>query len=237
MRKRHIHLLPTMSVVKLSALPTLRYLYKNTTFISAKPLYEPISALLDKIALYQGDITKLEVDAIVNAANESLLGGGGVDGQIHRAAGPDLLEECETLDGAETGQSKMTKGYRLPAKHVIHTVGPIYSASKAEEKAEQLMSCYRSSLDLAVESGLKSIAFCSVSTGIYGYPVYAATHVALKTTREYMMSSKANALEKIIFVVWSNKDRDVYRELIPQYFPPDEPQKIENEFEVTSTTD
>ncbi|KIJ52352.1 hypothetical protein M422DRAFT_202415 [Sphaerobolus stellatus SS14] len=213
-----------MSVVKLASLHPLLYIYKNGTLAlnsKIEPVFPPKASLLDRVSLYQGDITKIEVDAIVNAANTRLLGGGGVDGQIHRAAGRDLLKECKTLNGAETGESKITKGYNLPAKHVIHTVGPIYSASKADTNAEQLRSCYRTSLDLAVENKLTSIAFCSVSTGIYGYPIHDATHIALKTVREYLDSSEGDSLEKVVFVVWSDKDRDVYQELIPQYFPPE----------------
>ena len=154
----------------------------------------------------QGDITKLEVDAIVNAANKSLLGGGGVDGAIHRAAGPELLEECRMLNGCKTGEAKITKGYRLPAKHVIHTAGPIWNGGKRCE-AELLANCYRNSLELAVKHGLQSIAFPSISTGIYAYPIEQATAIAVKTARDFI---KEQALE-VTFCCFSAKDLEIYQ--------------------------
>jgi O-acetyl-ADP-ribose deacetylase len=154
----------------------------------------------------QGDITKLAVDAIVNAANTSLLGGGGVDGAIHRAAGPELLEECRRLNGCKTGEAKITKGYRLLAKHVIHTVGPVWHGGERGE-AEKLASCYRRSLELAVEHSLSSIAFPAISTGVYGYPIAEATAIAVGTVREFV---KEHPLE-VIFCCFSAKDLEIYQ--------------------------
>ncbi len=135
---------------------------------------------------WRGDITTLEVDAIVNAANSSLLGGGGVDGAIHAAAGPELLEECRALGGCPTGEARITAGYQLPAAHVIHTVGPIYPRLSPERAAELLASCYTNSLDLAAEQGLASVAFSAISTGVYGYPLGEATAIAVATTRAWL---------------------------------------------------
>ncbi len=154
----------------------------------------------------QENITKLEVDAIVNAANSSLLGGGGVDGAIHRAAGPELMEECRMLNGCKTGQAKITKGYRLPAKHVIHTVGPVWNGGKRNE-AELLAGCYRNSLELAVKHGLHSIAFPAISTGIYGYPIEKAAEVAVQTVREFV---EEHPLE-VTFCCFSAKDLEIYQ--------------------------
>jgi O-acetyl-ADP-ribose deacetylase (regulator of RNase III) len=164
-----------------------------------------------KIEIVRGDITKVDVDAIVNAANTTLLGGGGVDGAIHRAAGAELLAECRTLGGCEPGKAKITRGYRLPARFVIHTVGPIWRGGKHGEP-ETLADCYLNSLQLAVENGIKTIAFPAISCGAYGYPVEEAAQIAAKTTREFL--ANADRLEKVIFVLWGEEIYDAYRQLL-----------------------
>ena len=162
--------------------------------------------IMENISVILGDITELSVDAIVNAANNSLLGGGGVDGAIHRAAGPELLAECRTLHGCPTGEAKITKGYRLPAKHVIHTVGPIYSGSK--EDPILLANCYRNSLDLAKENALHSIAFPAISTGVYGYPKEDAARIALRVVREWISQNPDYDMQ-IIFSCFNQETADL----------------------------
>ena len=166
---------------------------------------------MQRIDVILGDITKVEVDAIVNAANKTLLGGGGVDGAIHRAAGPELLEECRQLKGCETGQAKITKGYRLPAKHVIHTVGPIWQGGDANED-ELLASCYRSSLMLAVENNVKTIAFPSISTGAYGFPVKRAADIAIREIARLLEEN--NSIEKVLMVCFDEKTMKAYSEAL-----------------------
>jgi O-acetyl-ADP-ribose deacetylase (regulator of RNase III) len=169
-----------------------------------------------RLGVIQADITTLPVDAIVNAANTSLLGGGGVDGAIHRAAGPLLLAECRTLHGCRTGDAKLTAAYRLPARHVIHTVGPVWSGGLQGEP-QLLAMCYRNSLRLAAEHGLASIAFPSISTGVYGYPIEDAARIAVTTVREVLHTlsvSHSTSVSEVIFCCFSQSDFSVYQRLV-----------------------
>lgn len=163
------------------------------------------------IELLQGDITEQDTEAIVNAANRTLLGGGGVDGAIHRAAGPQLLSECRTLGGCETGDAKITRGYKLKARHVIHTVGPVYHS--AGKKAPELLArCYRRSLEVASANNLKSIAFPSISTGAYGYPLWEAAPIALKTVADYLNSQEG--IQTVRFVLFGQEAYEAYEEAL-----------------------
>ena len=164
-------------------------------------------ALNDRLEARQGDITRLAVDAIVNAANQTLLGGGGVDGAIHRAAGPQLLAECRTLGGCPTGEARLTAGYRLPARFVIHTVGPVYRGRPQD--ARLLAGCYTSSLTLAKAHGVRRIAFPAISCGVYGYPIQDACRIAVDTCTAFMAHS--DLPERVIFVLFSADDLAVYR--------------------------
>ena len=163
------------------------------------------------IHVIQGDITKQTVDAIVNAANTSLLGGGGVDGAIHRAAGPDLLAECRMLDGCKTGDAKITKGYRLPAKHVIHAVGPVWRGGTHGEP-DLLASCYRRSLEIAVQHNLTSIAFPNISTGIYGYPKDKAANVAIMAVNQFL--KQPSSIQEVTFVCFDSENLALYQDRI-----------------------
>lgn len=209
---------PPKMTLALDEIPTLTLLYKIKTIETANdldPAYKASAALNNKISVIKRDITTLAIDAIVNAANNSLLGGGGVDGAIHRAAGPKLYDECETLDGCDTGDSKITDAYELPCKKVIHAVGPIYWKEGKRGSAELLAGCYRKSLQLAVDNGCKSIAFSALSTGVYGYPSGEASEVALETVRKFLEEEQAEKLDRVIFCNFLQKDEDAYFENIP----------------------
>ena len=169
-------------------------------------------ALRDRIEILQGDITRFDVDVIVNAANSRLLGGGGVDGAIHRAAGPELLAECRTLGGCPTGEARMTRGYRLAARHVIHTVGPIYRGHP--EDARLLANCYVNSLALAAQHHLSSIAFPAISCGVYGYPLADACKIAIDTTLEALVTHPG--ISRVVFVLFSDDHRRICRDYCQQ---------------------
>jgi O-acetyl-ADP-ribose deacetylase (regulator of RNase III) len=169
----------------------------------------------EKVQIVQGDITKQRVDAIVNAANTSLLGGGGVDGAIHRAAGPDLLEETKKIGGCPTGEARISKGYRLPAKYVIHTVGPIWRGGEKNED-NLLSDCYRNSFGAAQELGVKTIAFPSISTGAYGFPLERATEIAMEETKRFL--EKDESLTKVVFVCFGEEVYSTYQEVYKRTF-------------------
>ena len=172
-------------------------------------------SVADKIELVRGDITQLKVDAIVNAANSSLMGGGGVDGAIHRAGGSTILEECKKIiakqGGCPTGEAVITSGGNLPAKFVIHTVGPVWNGGKKNE-AEKLANCYRNSLQLAISNNIKTIAFPNISTGIYGYPKKKAAEIAVKTVKEFIQHT--NLISKVIFVCFDDENFNLYKQLL-----------------------
>ncbi|KAF2207751.1 hypothetical protein CERZMDRAFT_114945 [Cercospora zeae-maydis SCOH1-5] len=218
------------STIPLNEIPTLSLLYKLNKLAPATEISShATSKFNDKISLIQTDITKLAVTAIVNAANESLLGGGGVDGAIHRAAGRELVEECSTLDGCDTGSAKITNAYgRLPCKKVIHAVGPIYKRRGVSvedggngNNEKLLRGCYKTSMDLAAKHGLSSVAFSAISTGVYGYPSREAADVALRTVKGWLETNEyAPKIERVVFCQFLDKDQDAYEELVPKYFTP-----------------
>ena len=165
--------------------------------------------LNEKIEIIQGDITRLDVDAIVNAANSSLLGGGGVDGAIHRAAGPELLDECRSLGGCPTGDAKITAGFNLPARYVIHTVGPVWQGGGHNED-NLLASCYRNSMQLALDHQLRSIAFPSISTGVYRFPIERASRIALRIVQDFIVNDESSP--RVVITCFSERDLEVYRQ-------------------------
>jgi O-acetyl-ADP-ribose deacetylase (regulator of RNase III) len=208
-----------MTIIPAAEVPTVSLLYRiNKLAPPAAPATatpKPFKPFNDRIGLYRGDITKLQIDAIVNAANNSLLGGGGVDGAIHRAAGSGLLRECRQLRGCDTGSAKITGAYNLPCKKVIHAVGPIYDSNLVKECEEDLAGCYSTSLKLAVENECKSIAFSALSTGVYGYPSNDAAPVAIRTVKEFLEGGDGDKLDKVVFCTFTQKDVDAYNHWLP----------------------
>ncbi|KAK4161564.1 hypothetical protein QBC43DRAFT_346574 [Cladorrhinum sp. PSN259] len=222
-----------MTIIQAADIPSISLLYKLQKLTAAPPGSKPIQtlhgpstipapskALNDRVALLRGDITTLAVDAIVNAANRSLLGGGGVDGAIHRAAGPGLYEECKTLNGCATGSAKITDAYELPCKKVIHAVGPVYNPMRHDRSEELLAGCYTRSLELAVQHHCRTIAFSGISTGVYGYPSRDAAPAALSAVRKFLTGDHGNKIDKVVIVTFERKDVDAYDDAIPLYFPP-----------------
>ena len=199
-----------------SQIPTLPTLYATSRLAPvAAPLFPPSARLNAKISQHHGSIISVTTAAIVNAANATLLGGGGVDGAIHAAAGPDLAAECARLGGCRTGDAKITAAHRLPCRNVIHAVGPRYNQLGAERAEAALRGCYRRSLELAVENGCESVAFSAIGTGVYGYPSRDAADVALETTREFLEGKMGDKVERVVFVTFEGKDEAAYEELVP----------------------
>ncbi|KIH93177.1 hypothetical protein SPBR_03010 [Sporothrix brasiliensis 5110] len=218
-------------VVDVLSLPTLTQLYadgelgvpETVTLPVLKALQtkvQPSATINDKVVYIRGDLTKMKADAIVNAANRSLMGGGGVDGAIHRAAGFELYEACAPLGGCDTGDAKITPGFHLPARHVIHTVGPVYDDGDPQDSDRLLASCYQSSLRLAVASQVRTIAFCAISTGIYGFPSQQAAALAVSTVRAFLEGEQGGKIDRVVFVTFEAKDVDAYLRALPIAFPP-----------------
>lgn len=207
------------TLTSLSAMPTLSQLYKLGRLMPmSTSTASPDTKYNSMISTIRTDITKLQVDAIVNAANETLLGGGGVDGAIHRAAGRQLVEECDKLGGCKTGNSKITDAYKLPCKKVIHTVGPVYGSERSDSLGgheKLLRGCYRTSLELAVKHKLTSIAFSAISTGVYGYPSREAAETAISEVKKFLDEGKGGVLERIVFCNFMEKDEKAYDEVLP----------------------
>ncbi|KAG7288154.1 hypothetical protein NEMBOFW57_007679 [Staphylotrichum longicolle] len=219
-----------------SSIPSLSLLYKLHKLAPAAPgtalsqtligpntgatLPTPSKSLNDRVGLIRTDITSLAVDAIVNAANRSLLGGGAVDGVIHAAAGPQLYDECRTLHGCATGSAKITNAYLLPCKKVIHAVGPVYDASDPAKSERLLTGCYTKSLELAAEHGCRTVAFSALSTGIYGYPSREAAPAALSAIRKFLVRDGGKGIDKVVIVTYVANDVAAYDEFLPLYFPP-----------------
>ena len=210
-----------------SQLPTLPALYRDGTLSALDPTidlppvyaalverYPPSNTINKRVSVYRGDMTRLQIDSVVNAANRSLLGGGGIDGAIHRAAGSGLLKECRTLGGCATGAAKITAGYNLPAKHIIHTVGPVYYEVGKDEAEQLLSSCYTSCLRVAVENACRSIAFCAISTGVYGFPSKAAARIAATTVRDFLAGPDSGKIDRVVFVTFEEKDVRAYETAI-----------------------
>ncbi|KAL2177063.1 uncharacterized protein P884DRAFT_269974 [Thermothelomyces heterothallicus CBS 202.75] len=219
-----------------SDIPSLSLLYKLRKLSAPSPGASPLptttrpgpgadipppsKSLNDRVGLIRGDITTLKLDAIVNAANRSLLGGGGVDGAIHRAAGPELYDECRALGGCPTGSAKITNGYGLPARKIIHAVGPVYDPLDHDKSERLLTGCYTRSLELAVEHGCRTVAFSAISTGVYGYPSQDAAPAALGAIRKFLTGPDGDKIDKVVIVTFEMKDVEAYNEFIPFFFPP-----------------
>ncbi|KAK9460295.1 uncharacterized protein V1516DRAFT_387707 [Lipomyces oligophaga] len=209
-------------MTKLSEIASVAYLYSRHLLSDQGllPKYSPSAILNTKVSFLIVDITRITgLDAIVNAANNALGDGSGVNGAIHRAAGPDLVSECRRLGGCDTGDAKITRGYGLPAKYIIHTVGPVYYRHERQTSAKLLESCYRRCLEVAIENGVRSVAFSSISTGIFGYPIEEAAEIATSTVRLFLESEQGAQIDNVVFALFSKHDLEVYQKTIPQIFP------------------